>query len=175
MGEAFDRVILYEDHYTRGRADGEIIRLLREGMAAGSRVKQIEEIRGAVAAVEAALRSARPGELMLVQADTIDETVQCVRHYVESITPEPVLAAEELGLEDQRGGHGAGGLGACRDRRQPVGQGPGDCARLCPSPPARKRRQAGVPGCRFSKRRSEHQPARRSGIGAVLAQLRRHA
>ena len=29
LGEAFDRVILYEDHYTRGRADGEIIRLLR--------------------------------------------------------------------------------------------------------------------------------------------------
>jgi cyanophycin synthetase len=95
LGDAFDRVILFEDHYTCGRADGEIIRLLREGMASGSRVKQIEEIHGAVAAVEAALRSARPGELMLVQADTIDETVQCVRHYVESITPEPVLAAEK--------------------------------------------------------------------------------
>ncbi len=65
-------------------------------MATGSRVKQIEEIRGAVAAVETALRPAQPGELMLVQADTIDETVQCVRRYVESITPEPVLAVEEV-------------------------------------------------------------------------------
>ena len=92
-------MILYEDHYIRGRADGEIIRLFREGMASGGRVKQIEEIRGAVAAVEMALRSARPGELMLVQADTIDETVQCVRHYVESITPEPMLAAEGPALK----------------------------------------------------------------------------
>ena len=58
-------------------------------------MKQIEEIRGADAAVESALRTAQPGELMLVQADTIDETVQCVRRYIESITPEPVLAVEE--------------------------------------------------------------------------------
>ncbi len=94
LGEAFDRVILFEDHYTRGRADGEIIRLLREGMAAGRRVKQIEEVRGAVTAVETALRSAQPGQLMLIQADTIDETVQCIRRYVESISPEPAAVEE---------------------------------------------------------------------------------
>ncbi len=94
LGEAFDRVILFEDHYTRGRADGEIIRLLREGMAAGRRVQQIEEVRGAVTAVETALRSAQPGQLMLIQADTIDETVQCIRRYVESISPEPAAVEE---------------------------------------------------------------------------------
>ena len=43
LGEAFDRVILYEDHYTRGRPEGEIIRLLREGLASGKRVRQIDE------------------------------------------------------------------------------------------------------------------------------------
>ena len=41
------------------------------------------------------MRTAQPGELMVVQADTIDETVQCVRRYIESITPEPALAVEE--------------------------------------------------------------------------------
>ena len=87
-------MILYEDHYHRGRADGEIIRLLREGMAAGRRVKQIEEVRGAVTAVETALRRRRPGQLMLIQADTIDETVQCIRRYVESISPEPAAVEE---------------------------------------------------------------------------------
>jgi hypothetical protein len=40
------------------------------------------------------LNSARPGELMLIQADAIDETVQFVRRYIQSITPEPVLPAE---------------------------------------------------------------------------------
>ena len=36
--------------------------------------KQIDEIRGADAAVEFALRRAQPGDLILVQADTVDET-----------------------------------------------------------------------------------------------------
>ena len=58
-------------------------------------MRQIDEIRGADAAVEFALRTAQPGELILVQADTVDETVQFIRRYMESITPEPVLAVEE--------------------------------------------------------------------------------
>ncbi len=35
LGDAFDRVILYEDHYVRGRAAGEIIELFRQGVAQG--------------------------------------------------------------------------------------------------------------------------------------------
>ena len=61
LGEAFDRVILYEDHYVRGREKGEIMGLLRRGMADGDRVTEIEEIHGAVKAVEAALRNVPPG------------------------------------------------------------------------------------------------------------------
>ena len=90
LGDAFDRVILYEDHYVRGREKGEIMGLLRRGMADGDRVTEIEEIHGAVKAVEAALRSVRPGELLLVQADEIDETVNFVKRY---------LAATEAGRE----------------------------------------------------------------------------
>ena len=32
LGNAFDQVVLYEDHYLRGRAEGEIIRLFRGGV-----------------------------------------------------------------------------------------------------------------------------------------------
>ncbi len=92
LGHAFDRVILYEDHYVRGRQKGEIMGLLRRGMADGDRVNEIEEIHGAVKAVEAALRSVRPGELLLLQADEIDETVNFVKRY---------LAATEAGREIQ--------------------------------------------------------------------------
>ena len=91
LGNAFDQVILYEDHYLRGRAAGEIIRLFRNGVEKGQRVRQIDEIRGADAAVEFALRGANPGDLLLVQADTVDETVQFIRRYLEAIAPEPVL------------------------------------------------------------------------------------
>jgi len=91
LGNAFDQVILYEDHYLRGRAEGEIIRLFRNGVEKGKRVRQIDEIRGADAAVEFALRGAKPGDLILVQADTVDETVSFIRRYLEAISPEPVL------------------------------------------------------------------------------------
>ena len=96
LGDAFDRVILYEDHYLRGRPEGDIIRLIRQGVESGKRVKQIDEIRGADAAVELALRSAQPADLMLVQADTVDETLQFIRQYLESIAPEPVVEEEPV-------------------------------------------------------------------------------
>ncbi len=91
LGNAFDQVVLYEDHYLRGRAEGEIIRLFRSGVEKGARAKQVDAIRGADAAVEFALRRAQSGDLILIQADTVDETVSFIRRYVESITPEPAL------------------------------------------------------------------------------------
>ena len=98
LGNAFDQVILYEDHYLRGRAEGEIIRLFRGGVEKGKRVRQIDEIHGADAAVEFALRGAKPGDLILIQADTVDETVSFIRRYMEAIAPEPLL--EEPLLEE---------------------------------------------------------------------------
>lgn len=79
LGGAFDRVILYEDHYTRGRPPGEIMALFAQGLEVGDRVKEIETIQGWQQAVEAALWQVQPGDLILVQADAIDETVEYVR------------------------------------------------------------------------------------------------
>jgi len=82
LGEHFDRVILYEDHYLRGRAAGEIMGLLRRGMSSVHRAKEIHEVRGWLNAVEAALWLVQPGELLLIQGDTIDQTVEFVRRYL---------------------------------------------------------------------------------------------
>jgi cyanophycin synthetase len=82
LGDTFDRVILYEDHYLRGRREGEIMALFRKGLAEGSRVAEIQEIRGGVKAVEVALHQAGPGQLILIQPDKIDETLDYVRQYV---------------------------------------------------------------------------------------------
>jgi cyanophycin synthetase len=85
LGGAFDRVILYEDHYLRGRAPGAIIGLFRQGLQAATRTKEIVEVAGATKAAEAALTSAQPGELVLIQADTVDETVQWLRGYLATL------------------------------------------------------------------------------------------
>lgn len=79
LGQAFDRVILYEDHYLRSRQPGEIMSLFRRGLAAGPRVRAVQSIDGWRQAVDAALWQIQPGDLLLVQADRIDETVAYVR------------------------------------------------------------------------------------------------
>ena len=85
LGEHFDRVILYEDHYLRGRAEGEIMGLFRQGCSqAGQRVRETLEVRGALKAVETALAMLRPGDLVLIQADKIGESVDFVRRYLAS-------------------------------------------------------------------------------------------
>jgi cyanophycin synthetase len=87
VGDAFDRVILYEDHYRRGRAEGEIMALIRRGLERAAFVPEIVEIQGALKAVEMALQTARPGELLVIQADEVDETVEFVRNYVQHRVP----------------------------------------------------------------------------------------
>lgn len=82
LGDNFDSVVLYEDRYVRGRAEGEIMRLMREGVEQGGRVQEIEEIRGSIAAVERVLSSVQPGELLLLQADEIDVTVDFLKEYL---------------------------------------------------------------------------------------------
>ena len=87
VGDAFDRVILYEDHYRRGRAEGEIMALIRRGLERAAFVPEIVEIQGALKAVEMALQSAQPGELLVIQADEVDETVEFVKNYVQHRVP----------------------------------------------------------------------------------------
>jgi UDP-N-acetylmuramyl tripeptide synthase len=84
LGDSFDRVILFEEeNCIRGRAWGEINAIFRKGLLGRRRVKHIEEVLGAIAALEHALATARPGELLLVQVDLVDETMDLIRRYLE--------------------------------------------------------------------------------------------
>jgi cyanophycin synthetase len=94
LGSAFDRVILYEDHYLRGRAQGEIMGLFRKGVESESRVKEIIEVIGATKAAEMALNMVEPGELLLLQADKIDETMDWIRHYIGTMVERKATAEE---------------------------------------------------------------------------------
>jgi cyanophycin synthetase len=109
LANHFDRVILYEDNYLRGRQPGEIMSLFKQGMEAGKRVKEIHEVQGWQNAVDRALKLIRKGEFLLMQADVIDEAVQYLHHSIEheslgreidldsalqkSVEPSPKLAA----------------------------------------------------------------------------------
>jgi len=75
LGEAFDGVILYQDACQRGRADGEVVGLLREGLAKATRTKTIEEIRGEFLAIDTALAKLEPGDLCLILVDQVEEAL----------------------------------------------------------------------------------------------------
>ncbi|PJI96192.1 cyanophycin synthetase [Acidovorax sp. 69] len=75
LGAAFDDVILYQDAAQRGRADGEVMALLREGLAGAPRTTHVEEIRGEFIAIDAALERLSPGDLCLVLVDQVEEAL----------------------------------------------------------------------------------------------------
>jgi cyanophycin synthetase len=75
LGGAFDDVILYQDAAQRGRADGEVMALLRAGLADAARTTYIDEIRGEFIAIDAALARLAPGDLCLVLVDQVEEAL----------------------------------------------------------------------------------------------------
>ncbi len=80
LGDAFDRVLLYEEPGRfRGRAEGETYALLRKGLASGSRVKEIAEVNGELAAIETAFRELAPGDLVLIQIDAVEAALEHAR------------------------------------------------------------------------------------------------
>ena len=85
LGDGFDHVIIYEAHTIRGRRPGEIAQLVRKGLTSGGRVRVVDEIDDTIAAMEFALNNVKPGELLLLQADAIDETMDFVRNYLDRL------------------------------------------------------------------------------------------
>jgi cyanophycin synthetase len=83
LGEAFDSVILYEGHYMRGRQKGEIIGLFKKGMRGTSRVTEVKEIFGATDAMDEGLKALRANELVVIQADVVDETIAHLKKYLQ--------------------------------------------------------------------------------------------
>lgn len=84
LGALFDEVILYQDQCQRGRADGEVVALLREGLQRVSRPIECLEIRGELLAIDTALARLQEGDLCLVLVDQIDTTVAYLREKTTS-------------------------------------------------------------------------------------------
>jgi cyanophycin synthetase len=82
LAMAFDELVIYEDQCTRGRADGEVIALMRQGLAKGARVQKIHETRGELIAMDLALTELRAGDLLLIQADQIDIAITFIKEWL---------------------------------------------------------------------------------------------
>ncbi|MCU6433570.1 cyanophycin synthetase [Undibacterium sp. Jales W-56] len=75
LGDAFDDVVLYQDQCQRGRADGEVVALLRAGLANANRTKRIDEINGEFLAIDTAMARLGEGDLCLILIDQVEEAL----------------------------------------------------------------------------------------------------
>ncbi len=75
VGDAFDEVVLYQDQCQRGREDGEVIALLRQGLEGAKRTKDVKEINGEFVAIDTALATLQPGDLCLILIDQVEEAL----------------------------------------------------------------------------------------------------
>ena len=89
LGNAFDHVILYQDACQRGRADGEVLALLRQGLVQASRARQVEEIHGEFKAIDHALAQLQPGDLCLVLVDQVEEALAHLARCVDEASSVP--------------------------------------------------------------------------------------
>ena len=75
LGEVFEDVILYQDQCQRGRADGEVLALLRQGLQGARRTRAVQEITGEFLAIDTALAALQPGDLCLILIDQVEEAL----------------------------------------------------------------------------------------------------
>src|SRR5450830_1408744 len=75
LGAAFDDVLLYQDQCQRGRADGEVVALLRQGLEGAVRTSYVDEINGEFVAIDTALARLGEGDLCLILIDQVDEAL----------------------------------------------------------------------------------------------------
>jgi len=75
LGKVFENVILYQDACQRGREDGEVIGLLREGLEGATKTEQVDEIRGEFNAIDTAMGRLQPGDLCLILIDQVEEAL----------------------------------------------------------------------------------------------------
>lgn len=93
LGDAFDEVILYQDQCQRGRADGEVLKLLQLGLLNAKRTQKINEIQGEFLAIDTALSRLQPGDLCLILIDQVDEALAHIKMKVAA-------SNEKLVIED---------------------------------------------------------------------------
>jgi cyanophycin synthetase len=75
LGAAFDEVLLYQDQCQRGREDGEVVALLRQGLVGAKRTSYVDEINGEFVAIDKALARLSEGDLCLILIDQVEEAL----------------------------------------------------------------------------------------------------
>lgn len=85
-GDAFDRIVLFTDTGRDDREDGALTAVLRNGLAEGSRIAELYVEATEVAAIDRALADIRPGQLVVIGVEAIDESLDFVRSRLDLVS-----------------------------------------------------------------------------------------
>lgn len=80
-GDNFDRIILREGNYLRGRTVEEMFALLKEGIAQSKKKPKVEIIEDSREAIHSAIKTAKKGELVVTLADLVAKDISYVQEY----------------------------------------------------------------------------------------------
>lgn len=83
LGNSFDNVILYQDACQRGREDGEVLKLLQEGLVGATKAKNVKEIHGEFLAIDTALNELSAGDICLILIDQVEESLAYLKQQVK--------------------------------------------------------------------------------------------
>jgi len=89
LGRVFDEVILYQDACQRGRADGEVVALLRQGLEGAPKTQRVLEVQGEFNAIDQALERLQPGDLCLILIDQVQEALDHIARRVAEASTSP--------------------------------------------------------------------------------------
>ena len=84
LGAAFEEVVMYEDQCQRGRRDGEVMALLREGLAGATVTTRQCEIYGEFLAIDTAMDALQAGELCLILVDQVEAALAHIASKVQA-------------------------------------------------------------------------------------------
>jgi cyanophycin synthetase len=74
---------LYQDACQRGREDGEVLKLLQEGLVGTTKAKQVKEIHGEFKAIDTALNDISAGDICLILIDQVEESLTYLKQKVK--------------------------------------------------------------------------------------------
>ncbi|MDQ3321975.1 MAG: cyanophycin synthetase [Acidobacteriota bacterium] len=91
-GAYFERVIIRRGHHLRGRDEGEMYRLLQEGIKEGGRAASVEIIPESRDAIYKAVKNSKKGELIVVLGDDVANDIFIVNQLRDEINAATVKA-----------------------------------------------------------------------------------
>lgn len=77
----FERIVIRSGNYLRGRTEGEMHKLLQEGIAQSENKPQVRIIADSREAIHHAIKNARKGELVVTLADLVPKDIAYVQEY----------------------------------------------------------------------------------------------